>query len=200
MSNGAGGLLVFQNAAARDSQLPAPLVGQAVFLSETGELLTWLGGFAGWAPPWNLAWGEQEVTTVPTDSGDFVTRAGAAQGYAPLAGYSVSHLLLSNRAYRVTLIANVTSTLFIGTADLRIVDDLGNVVAASGVSTGLVGFQTPSQATLTARVLQTDKRIATFHVEAFRYDDATLNTTHIAGIPPAVLTIEDIGSFGTLPN
>ena len=50
-------IFVADNAAARDSQITAPTIGQPVFLIDTGAVLYYYGPALGWLPPWNMPWG-----------------------------------------------------------------------------------------------------------------------------------------------
>lgn len=99
---------VFENAAARDSRLPSPTIGQQVMLADTGEVLYWYGAYIGWRHAWNIEWGVQGYAEITSNS---ATLPANASKTAPTAGLSIAFTPLVNRQYRFDFDGLISSTV-----------------------------------------------------------------------------------------
>lgn len=96
----------FVSAAARDTAMPTPRIGQGVFLLDSGSVLFYYGAHIGWRPPWNTAWGEIATAALPGNSSTLPAYDGA-----PVDNLSLSPSLLANRQYECIFDGLATSTV-----------------------------------------------------------------------------------------
>lgn len=104
-------LQAFNNAAARDSQNPNPLIGQSCILIDTGEFLIYYGPSLGWCKPWNQGWGEvaraqiDGAVAAPNTNG-----AVAPEDCPPVPGLVLDHApLVQHRQYEFRFEGSITS-------------------------------------------------------------------------------------------
>lgn len=118
---------VFRNAAARDSQLTAPMIGQACVLLDSGNFLIFYGGIAGWQPPWNTAWGQQGFTLDVNFSQAlpivFGTNIGLSSSFTPV----------PNRIYQIDFQGAAYSTAVSDTLEFFIVREDANITIVNQV-------------------------------------------------------------------
>jgi hypothetical protein len=180
---------VFVNAAARDSAIPYPTLGQHVYLMDTGDVLTWHGTYAGWQLPWNVSWGEQAYTELVANTAELNPTA-----YANV-GLTVTLPLFANRTYRVVFNGPAQSSFEAQQIGVRIIDSAqGGVLTTLFDFVPLIATGPPNAFRLEARVAQGENRTATFTVQAYELGAGVVLIG--ASAPRCSLAVEDIGSHG----
>jgi hypothetical protein len=126
------------NAAARDSNIPHPTIGQDVFLVSTGEHLFWYGAYLGWHPAWNSQWGEQAYAEITANTATLPTSGGST---VPVPGLSIPFAPLPNRQYELEFDGLVSST--VNTDEIAITAHADNdIILTVGTHTaGSIGQQ-----------------------------------------------------------
>jgi hypothetical protein len=97
----------FVNAAARDSNIPHPTIGQDVFLVDTGSHLFYYGANLGWQQAWNTAWGERAYAEITANTAT-LTPYGSKD---TIPGLSFNVVPLINRQYQFEFDGLVSSSV-----------------------------------------------------------------------------------------
>lgn len=193
----AGPISAFANAAARDSQIEAPAIGQGVFLVDSGSVLFYYGPSLGWLPEWNQPWGEQgryaEITTASA-----TINAPAAP--TTIAGLSVVVNPVAGRQYMAEFDGSVVSN---ANGDLIVVYIDTSHAEIAGCGTSLLHFASASQAITLAgtapdvlrfskRWVSTDNSQHTFTVSAGQLT-GSLGQVYGNACQSSALRVVDIG-------
>lgn len=91
-------LQVFDNSTDRNAAITVPKVGQACYLTTTGELLIYAGATDGWTKPWNTPWG---LLARDTREADALTLGSG--GTSDITGLTLSVTLHANRWTKVSM-------------------------------------------------------------------------------------------------
>lgn len=90
-------ILHFADTTARDTAIPTPLAGMAVYL-DSNKSLTVYDESHGWKPPWNLPWGRQNGVLVTSG-----VTGGSSATMADTAGMTFTFNAVLGRRYRLYL-------------------------------------------------------------------------------------------------
>ena len=167
----------------------SPIRGLRIFETDTGKTLVYYGATTLWQPDWNQPWGNLVYTTATSNQGSITT-------VVDLTSLSATWTAFTNRSYRITGYALMTSTVAADEAGLYITDSSNAVV-----QTGLATLSTASQRqTLHIAVpVSPTAGSVTYKLRALRNSGTGTLSTLASSTAPNFISVDDVGSTGSAP-
>lgn len=175
-------VMVFDTAAQRDTQIPAPTAGMVCYVLATGELLQYSG--VAWRKPWNLPWG---------DLGSFAQTANVAAGgagFVTLTGATAALTMPANRRIRVDGLGLANGDTANMRGSLQVIANAAAVGLPGIALTSVVGSEGRTT-TSTFGVVTSIAGTNNFALQGNRTGATGTNLTWVG--PGGLLTLTDVG-------
>lgn len=181
-------VVVFDTAAQRDTQVPAPTPGMTCYILATGELLVYAG--TAWRKPWAMPWGVLQYA-------ESLASAGPITGPGNIPGLSFNYQHVANRRLRLVSDVMLSGTVAAAEARSFITRDAVQLtyravyLAVAGRAYGVVA----------TAVFNSDAASHAYVAQMGISSGAGQVSTNAAAALPVFLQLEDIGPApGLMPT